>query len=365
MSDQHTEPAIDNALSVVVDGGAIDRTSVVRGAGVIVAIVVIGVAFAFSFVGGLHRPTFHHMPIGVVGPRPLAQALQHGGAFAVTDVQSRQAAVQRIDDRSAFGAVIVGATGVDLIVAQAAGASSTAELADQLPAKLQAAVHLPVRVTDAKALPPEDPNGVSSFFLALSIVITNYTAAVFFAMVFGAKPARRRIAWRLVGLGAIALVMATGEVGLVNAIGPLRGHFVLLVLVALLLGLTASVVTTSLQSTFGMVGTTIAVLVFIVFGNPSSGGPFPTQTLPGLWRWFGPYLPTGAGVDLIRNITYFGGHATTRPLIVLATWLTLAIGLAWLSLRLSPIGLQMKGDFDRLRARSANAVSGKTATQIP
>ena len=39
-----------------------------------------------------------------------------------------------------------------------------------------------------------------------------------------------------------------------------------------------------------ILGTPVAILAFIVLGNPASGGPLPTQVLPGIWRTLGPYL---------------------------------------------------------------------------
>ena len=152
------------------------------------------------------------------------------------------------------------------------------------------------------------------------------------------------------GAATVALVLALSEVGITHAFGTLGGHYVLLVLIAVLLGITVSTVTIGLQSFFGMIGTTVAILVFVVLGNPASGGPFPTQLLPGFWRWIGPDLPAGAGVDLIRNVVYFNGNATSRPLLVLFIWLTVAVVFAVLSVRARPLGLQMKQDQDRLDA---------------
>jgi hypothetical protein len=88
-----------------------------------------------------------------------------------------------------------------------------------------------------------------------------------------------------------------------------------------------------------MFGTGVAILIFVVLGNPASSGPVATRLLPGFWRAIGPYLPSGAGTDLVRNIAYFGGNATTRPLLALFVWLVAALGLAAVSLRVRPIGV--------------------------
>jgi hypothetical protein len=134
-------------------------------------------------------------------------------------------------------------------------------------------------------------------------------------------------------VGVRALGLGVGEVGVVNAIGPLRGHYLPLVLACLLVGTTVGAVSVALQSLVGILGTGIAILLFVVLGNPASGGPYATTLLPDIWRTIGPYLPTGAGGDLMRNIAYFDGDATGRPLLVLFVWLAAALGFARLSTR--------------------------------
>jgi hypothetical protein len=358
---QPDKAAVDSALSITSDSGSIDRQSLIRGAVVIVAATIVGLAFVWSFVGGLHQPSFHKVPIAVSGPPALSQALAPGGQFAVTRVDSRQAAIDRIDDRNADGGIVVGPHGIEVLVAPAAGLTIADALETDLAPKLSARAPrgTPVQVVDVKPAPKNDPLGLSPFFLALSIMIGNYIAAIFFGLAFGVKPVGRRVWWRLLGVSAVGLVLALGEVGVVYAIGPLGGHYVPLVLGSLLLGLSVSYITVGLQSFLGIVGTTIAILVFIILGNPSSGGPIPNQLLPGIWRTVGPYLPEGAGTDLYRNVVYFGGHDLTRPLLVMFTWLFVGVVFVLASVLTRAHGLQMKDDFDRQQATRT------AATQAP
>ncbi len=65
----------------------------------------------------------------------------------------------------------------------------------------------------------------------------------------------------------------------------------------------------------------LAVLVFIVAGIPVSGGPANLASFtPGFLRVFGPVLPLGIAASTIRNVVYFGGHATSPYLWTLAAW---------------------------------------------
>jgi hypothetical protein len=292
-------------------------------------------------VGALHEPKFHHVPLGVVGDPRLADRLDVGGAFATTAVSSRAAAVSRIYDRKDLGAIVVAPRRIDVLVAGAGGRALTAAMATDVPLAVRAATgtSVPIDVVEVRPLPMTDPNGLTPFYLVLGIVVASFMGATTFALVFGLKPVGRRIWWRILGFAVMALFMGLGEVGIVNAIGPLRGHYVVLALVGLLLGTTVGTITVALQSLLGMFGTGVAILIFVVLGNPASSGPVATKLLPGFWRTIGPYLPSGAGTDLVRNIAYFDGNATTRPVVALFVWLVAALGLAAVSTRLRPIGV--------------------------
>jgi nucleotide-binding universal stress UspA family protein len=62
-------------------------------------------------------------------------------------------------------------------------------------------------------------------------------------------------------------------------------------------------------------------LVFIVFGIPVSGGPANLASFtPGFLRVLFPVLPLGIAASTIRNVVYFGGHATSAYLWTLAAW---------------------------------------------
>jgi nucleotide-binding universal stress UspA family protein len=62
-------------------------------------------------------------------------------------------------------------------------------------------------------------------------------------------------------------------------------------------------------------------LVFIVCGIPASGGPANLASFtPGFMRALGHALPLGIAASTIRNVVYFGGHATGPYLWTLAAW---------------------------------------------
>lgn len=218
----------------------------------------------------------------------------------------------------------------------------------------------PVAVTDVVPLPAADSRGVSPFYLVVALVVAGYLGAAFLGLVFGTKPVGARVWWRLLGIVALSLVMAPLAVALVHAIGPLDGHFLGLTGACLLLCLAVGAIAVGLQSALGVVGTGVCILLFVVLGNPASGGAYATELLPGFWRTVGPYLPTGAGVDLVRNIAYFDSHALGRPVAVMALWLALGVALTAAFARARPHGLATKEDRDRQRAE-AEALAGAAA----
>lgn len=82
-------------------------------------------------------------------------------------------------------------------------------------------------------------------------------------------------------------------------------------------------ITLAFQGLAGVVGIGLAILLVVVFGNPSAGGAYPYPLLPPFWKAIGPWLPPGAGTYAARSIAYFKGNDITGPLLVLSGWAVL------------------------------------------
>ena len=98
------------------------------------------------------------------------------------------------------------------------------------------------------------------------------------------------------------------------------------------------------QVIFGVAGTAIGWILFLVIGNPASGGSSAPELLPGFWRTLSQLLPPGAGVTSLRDVVYFNGHGSSHALIVLAVYAVLGGAVAMIARRL------------RTRAAAATAV---------
>ena len=60
--------------------------------------------------------------------------------------------------------------------------------------------------------------------------------------------------------------------------------------------------------------------MFLVIGNPASGGSSAPELLPGFWRGLSQLLPPGAALTAMRDVVYFHGHGMTHALVVLGAY---------------------------------------------
>ena len=84
-------------------------------------VLLVQAAFVNSYVGALHSPKPHDVPIGVVGASPLPIAVAKQFSLKLTQYSSESAASAAIDQRKVVGAYVAGPTGAKLIVVPAAG----------------------------------------------------------------------------------------------------------------------------------------------------------------------------------------------------------------------------------------------------
>jgi hypothetical protein len=314
------------------------RNPIVRGAGVLLAALVLQLAFLGSYVGALHEPKPHDVPVAVVGPAAAADQLNRipGSPLDATAVASLDAGEKRVAQRRAY-AVLVPATPAkqgkqtspaDLYVASAAN-STMATVLPKLFTRIAAEEQQPTpTVHDIAPLPPADSNGLSGFYAVVSWMVGGYFAATLLGMVGDSRiRSRRQAGYRLGGMLGMALASGLFSALLLQQVIGVLGDasFFSLWMIGALCVFAAGAATIAFQSLLGIAGTGIAVLLFVVLGNPSAGGVFSPQLLPGLWREIGAALPTGAGTSLVRNTAYFDGTATGGPVLVLLIWAALGV----------------------------------------
>jgi hypothetical protein len=295
---------------------------------VLLPALVLMLAFAFSYVGAFHEPTPHRVPVAVVGAPAVAAQLDRvpGDPLDARQASSRADALAQIDDREVYGAYEAATN--RLFVASAAN-RATAVALERTFNRIAAARRGPaVRVTDVRPLPPKDPNGTAAFYAMIAWVFGGYIGATLIGLIGTSRSrSRKRSAARV---GALA---GFGVVGGILSVVMLRvgfdvfsGHVVALCAIAALTIFASAAATAGIQAAAGPAGTGLVILVFVILGNPASGGPFARPLLPGLWRTIGGVLPPGASVDLARATLFFDGSRIAGPILVLAGWA--AIGTA-------------------------------------
>jgi hypothetical protein len=308
---------------------------------VLLAAAALQLAFVGSYVGAFHHPLPHSVPVDLVAPYTIAPRLTaeldalSGKPLKVRQAASTAAARADIESRRAYGYFEPHSKGPDTLAVASAANVATATALTTIFAGVETSRHRPAaRVVDLVPLPASDPNGLSGFYAVVSWMIGGYLGGTLLGLV-GEPRARSRLRAlaRVVGLAVYAVASGVLSVLLLDkGLGVLGGHFEDLWGIAALSIFAAGAATAGLQAVLGMAGTGVAILIFVVLGNPSSGGPYARDLLPQFWRVTGGYLPPGAAVDLVRNVVYFGGRDIQTPIIVLAAWaaagaiLALALG---------------------------------------
>jgi hypothetical protein len=293
-------------------------------------VVLIQGIFVFSYVGALHDPKSHGLPLGVTGSSPLVAAVDENLPLDTTEYPDESAVNEAIDERDIYGGLVVGPTQDKLIVAPAAGRS----VAQNLALGFEQAASVSGRqltVEEVHPLGSGDSQGTVSFFVILALVTGGYLAATIATNITGVATQRERgmILAGTAVVGALVTYLVAGP--LLDGIPS--GHFWALWPIFTLVMLAVAYATAALQGLLGTAGTLVVILLFVVIGAPSSAGSVANEFLPGFWRALGPLLPPGAGVQAVRNTIYFDGNAIVGPLIVLFTYL-IAGGLIALTLRL-------------------------------
>ncbi|ALV38565.1 hypothetical protein AS200_14710 [Streptomyces sp. CdTB01] len=306
-----------------------------RGLLFVVGVLALQLGFILSYIGAFHSPTPHRIPVAVVAPASVSARITEtlntldGDPVKATTAPSEAAARAQVMNRSVDAAFILNPQGTtDRLVVASAGGPALSTVAAQLAQKIESTQQRQVTITDIRPPAAADGRGLSSFYLVIGWMVGGYLVASILGVAIGALPANLpRTAIRLGTLAVYAIASGLGGAIIVDPVlGTLTGHFATLWAIGSLVVFAAAATTMALQILLGTVGIGVAILFFVVLGNPSAGGPYPSMLLPAFWRVIGPALPPGAGTAAVRNTVYFNGSATTGPLWILAAYA--AAGLA-------------------------------------
>ncbi|AUG79649.1 membrane protein [Kitasatospora sp. MMS16-BH015] len=305
-----------------------------RAALLVIGVLLLQLGFITSYVGALHSPKPHELSVAVVAPPQVAPKLVGAleqvpnEAVKASTAPDAATATQRIKDQKLYAALVFNPTGTQdtLLVADARGPAA-ARAATTVVTALDQAQGRTVQVENVIPLAKGDANGLSSFYLVIGWCVGGYLVASILGISAGARPANGNRA--VIRLGVLALYSVAAGIGGAVIVGPvlnaLPGSLWGLYGLGALVVFSVGAITMAMQSLFDIIGIGLAVLVFVVLGNPSAGGVFPPPMMPTFWRAIGAWIPNGAGTDVARSIAYFGGTNIGMPLLVLFVWALIGI----------------------------------------
>jgi hypothetical protein len=172
-------------------------------------------------------------------------------------------------------------------------------------------------VRDLVPLASSDSRGATAFSMVLGLIITAIMGSTVIYLLDQHRPPPQRLA-AMVGLAVGAGLVAALVTNVV--IGAFPGHFLAVWGVATLFYLALGLPIAAFQVLVGAGGVAIGAVMFLVIGNPASGGSSAPELLPGFWRGLSQILPPGAATTALRDVVYFHGHGMTHALLVLGIW---------------------------------------------
>jgi hypothetical protein len=306
---------------------------VAAGAALLVAVIVL------AFMWPAITSTVKDFPIAVAGPNEQVTAFRGAldqnaaGRFDVTEAADRDAAVQSIEKREVYGAVIVGQA-PEVLMASANGAV-TSQIMSQIAAQLQQQVNavlaqqtaaaqragapaphpIVVALTDVVPLASTDERGVGLTAAAFPMVLGGMLGGILVSLLVTGV-------WRrLVSLTAYAVIAGAGLAAIMQAwFGILQGDYLANAsAIGLSLFATGAFIV-GMTTLLGRAGLALGAIITLLIGNPISAAAQPPEFLPEPWGAIGQWFVPGASVTLLRNLSYFPEADATMQWLVLAGW---------------------------------------------
>jgi hypothetical protein len=298
----------------------------------VLGVLLLQFGFIASYLGAFHDPTPRKIPIAVVAPQgsPTGTAVSAAAqlnAVPGEPLKARAAsstAVGRalLHDRTVYGVLNLGANGTDQLQVTSAAGAAVSTAVETVISAADRSRGRELTVVDAIPAGQGDARGLSAFYLVVGWVVGGYLVAAILGLAGGARPANRsRATIRLGTLAAYAIVSGAGGALIAETVlSALSGHFVALWWFGTLLVFAVGAFTMGLQTLFGTVGIGVAILLFVILGNPSAGGAYPSPLLPPFWAAIGRWLPPGAGTDAVRSIVYYPQASLRQPVLLLVAY---------------------------------------------
>ena len=305
------------------------------------------VVLAFIWPAVVSKP--QSIPVSLTGTgeqvASASKAIQasSGGRIDLQGADTRADAVDLIRHRETLGAIVLGEQPEVLVTS--AGSPIVAQLLTGLAAQLQGAANaaaqaqaaaagvtapvIVVTVTDVVPLAASDERGAGLTASAFPLVIAGFLGGLVIALLVRGRTRR------LVAVVAFSVLMGTALTLILQTwLGILQGGFGLnLVAVSLLIASMVAFIVGA-HSTLGRPGLPIGVVTIMLVANPISAAAQPMQFLPPPWGEIGQLFPPGAGLTLLRDLSYFPeANSLLSSWLVLTVWTVVGLALVALGLK--------------------------------
>ena len=288
---------------------------------VIVLLTAVLTVMLIAFAWPAARTEPRDLPLGVAGPAAatgqIAGALNQNapGAFEIHEYADRAAAVDAIENRDVYGAIVAGQGGPEILTASTRG-PVVAQVLTQMAGRLAAAEDRTPTVTDVVPLSADDPRGAGLAAGALPLVLGGIIAAVALTRLLpsGIRRIRGAVGFAVTGGLALAAVLQFW-------LGSLEGNYWANSGVIAFSIAATSVAILGLEWLLGTVGLALGAATMMLLGNPLSGMTSAPEMLPTGWGTVGQLLPPGAAGTMLRAVAFFDGANITGPVLVLSAWL--------------------------------------------
>lgn len=318
------------------------HTPLPRVVAISVALAVVLSVILLAFLWPTVTSSVRALPVAIAAPAAQAERLtaaleeRSPGTFDVTVVDNKATAVDLIETRHAYGAIVLGPA-PEVLTASAASpvvSQLLTGLAPALAAQLNAAAAaqgqqltepITVSVTDVVALAETDSRGVGLAASSFPLVLGGMIGGIAISMVIVGV-------WRRVIATVIhALAGGFAITGILQGwFGAFQGNYLVNTSAVALTILAISGTIVGCVSVFGRAGIAVGPVLFLLVANPISAASQPVEFLAAPWGAIGQWFPPGAAATLLRDLSYFPRADTLFPWLVLAGWAVLGLLLSTL-----------------------------------
>jgi hypothetical protein len=286
-----------------------------------VALCLIVSAFFLSYSAAFGTPIVRDMTIAVTGPARVVTGLRAADGLHSLPVADAAAARAAVLHRQADGAIVI-QHGIHLTTYVAAGGGRSADLElSAIGQHLAGQLGTTARVQDLAPLAPDDQTGNIEYYSIVFLTIGAGVGATVMGRVLGTVGRPVQLLERTITLLAYTSLLAAAVTGLADGVlHALAGHPGQLFFVLWAYTLAVGGAVTGVAAAFGTLASPVLMILIVLVGNPSAGGPVSTASLPAFFRTLSPYIPQGGGLWLVRDVLYFGSDELARGAICLLAW---------------------------------------------